>query len=59
VTIDFTGSRNVNLLPPFKGLKPTLIVEPSEFEIVLLESSDIVYSVSQRYSTSIKKKESI
>lgn len=40
VTIDFSGSRNIHLISPFNGFKPTLIVDPGELEIVIIESKD-------------------
>lgn len=38
--IELLGSKNLETLPPYKGLRPTIFLEPGEREVVAMKSTD-------------------
>ena len=54
VTIEMLGSQNIQLLPPFSGLRPQVTVEPQKTAIVVYQGLSAPYSVQIRFMASLK-----
>lgn len=54
VTIELLGSKNIQLLPPFSGLRPQVSVEPKKSALVAYQGLSAPYSVQARFLATLR-----
>ncbi len=62
VVVEMLGSVNINVLPPFSGLRPSETVKPGEISVISYEGTKLPYTAQMRLLSTFKdtkKKENI
>ena len=58
-TVEFLGSKNIEIVDPFNGLRPSIEVKPGKKELIAYKSTRLPYNVNLRMMTSFKSNSKI